>query len=165
MVRDSAEVQASDPVALLAQHDIDAAVVAGDEQVDWISTHHPPQLVLLDASPMDERALDRCAQRLRRLTLPAIALIPISELGAVDRLPAIDDFVALPSNPIELVARATRPDQDPAGREFGRNPSRRPADQPGGLRGLSQGHTIEPALQGVRATPAAGVQPRQGVHA
>ncbi len=93
----------------LSQEGYRVAVAAGDEDsLEEALAVGSPELLVHDRGSAQaglsqvRRLLDEL-QGLR--DLPAIALVPRSELASLDMAAGLDDFVVLPASPEELVAR------------------------------------------------------------
>ena len=108
MAVDRLPLPENDPVALLAQHGVDAVMVSDESDLDSVGSSPRPHLTLLDVTPMDAAALRRCIERCSRLKLPVIALVSKGHLADIDVTLNIDDFVVVPASSEELVARANR---------------------------------------------------------
>ena len=93
---------------VLRQRGIEAMLVAGESDLEGIGADEMPDLALIDAASMSWPELEECARRCSRSKLPAIALVPPDRLRDMDVGVEIDDFVAAPPEPDELVARARR---------------------------------------------------------
>ena len=92
-------------VKLLAEHGIDACMVAGDRDLE-LATERSPQVALIDATTLTGGDIRHFAERCRQLKLPLIAMVPEGRVAEIGVSSGISDFVLLPLRPAELVARA-----------------------------------------------------------
>ena len=95
-----------DPVAVLADEDIEAVVITREADLDSIRSEALPHLALVDATTMAVADLRHFVRACARTKLPVIALVPERRVSDLDPALGIDDFVVSPINPDELVTRA-----------------------------------------------------------
>ena len=105
MIERAEVTQQQDLVKLLAEHGIDACLVAGDRDLE-LATERSPQVALIDATTLTGGDIRHFAERCLQLKLPLIAMVPEGRVAEIGVSSGISDFVLLPLRPAELVARA-----------------------------------------------------------
>lgn len=96
-------------VAVLGEHGIEAAVVAGEADLEFDGWGDGRlHVVLLELSLLDDVELKSCLRKCGLMKLPAMGLVPGERLAGLDAGLGLDDFVVTPANPDEVVARARR---------------------------------------------------------
>ena len=95
-------------LSALRSHGIEPVLVSAQEDLDSIGGDVMPSLVLVDAGAMPVVEVRECLSTLAKLRLPVIALVPEELVSDFGRYLDVDDFVLIPPQPAELVARAIR---------------------------------------------------------
>ena len=95
-------------ISTLKDLDIDALLVTSQEDLRLIGSDDKPSLALLDVACLPGLELGDCVRRCSDLELPAIALVSENRMPDLATTLEIDDFVLVPPNINELVARARR---------------------------------------------------------
>jgi DNA-binding response OmpR family regulator len=116
--RQRESAQHDELVVLLRRHGIEAAFVSSEGSVSNLddSGNSPSiNLALVDAAYLTTVELKRCGQACAEAKLPLIALVARPRVADLDPGLEVTDFIAMPPDPDELVARARRALQGAAG--------------------------------------------------
>ena len=92
----------------LREHGIELIMVADANDLNGVSRDEAPRLALLDVASLNGAAAEICLDLCSQLGLPIIALVPEDRLSGLDASLAVDDFLAVPAKPDEVLARARR---------------------------------------------------------
>ena len=103
-------------VVLLRRHGIEAAFVSSEGDVpasDGRNASQSIKLALVDTAYLTSAELMRCVRACKQAKLPLIALVARPRVADLHPDLEFTDFIAMPPDPDELVARARRALRDP----------------------------------------------------
>ena len=93
-------------VGILEAQGFNLFALGESQSLDSLPLEERPDLVLLDLTYMPQEEARGYVQRCRVLSVPTIALVPRGRVADMDFTIEFNDFITLPVDPEELMARA-----------------------------------------------------------